>query len=129
MESFTIGKKMSLKILVIDDSQVERDNLKGILSSKGYAVVTAEDGESGAEMAVVESPDLIFLDVVMPKKDGFKTCRLIKKNDATKDIPIVMVTSKAQKADKVMSQLQGAVDHIAKPYTDEEILDVVSKLG
>ena len=120
---------MSLKILVIDDSQVDRDNLTGILSSKGYSVVTANDGESGAEKAISESPDLIFLDVVMPNKDGFKTCRQIKKNDVTKDIPIVMVTSKAQKADKVMSQLQGAVDHIAKPFTNEEILEVVSKLG
>jgi len=76
-----------------------------------------------------ESPDLIFLDVVMPNKDGYQTCRALKKGATTKDIPVVMVTSKDQKADKVMSQLQGAVQHIAKPYTAEEILNVVSQYG
>jgi len=120
---------MSLKILVIDDSSVDRNNMKDILSAKGYAVISAEDGEAGFEMATKESPDLIFLDVIMPKKDGYQTCRLIKKSDETKDIPVVMVTSKDQKADKVMSQLQGAVGHIGKPYSEEDILEVVSKFG
>jgi len=118
---------MSLKILVIDDSAVDRDNLKDILQSKGYSVVTANDGVEGEEAAIKETPDLIFLDVVMPNQDGFKTCRAIKKKDATKDIPVVLVTSKDQKADQVMGQLQGAAGHIAKPYTPEDIMNVVAQ--
>ena len=120
---------MSLKVLVIDDSQVDRDNLKGILATKGYAVVTANDGEEGVQVAASEGPDLIFCDVVMPKKDGFQTCRLLKKHAETKDIPVVLVTSKDEKADIVMGQLQGAEGHIGKPYTEDDILNVVSKYG
>jgi len=118
---------MSLKILVIDDSPVDRDNLRGLLAVKGYAVLSADDGEEGIQTAEKEQPDLIFLDVVMPKKNGYQTCRSIKKNDATKNIPVVMVTSKAEKADLIMSQLQGAVGHVAKPYTQDEIYDVIAK--
>lgn len=120
---------MSHKILVIDDSTIERDNLKNILSGKGYAVVLAENGEQGIELANKEKPDLIFLDVVMPGKSGFEICRAIKKQDGIKDIPVVMVTSKSQKADKVMSELQGAASHIGKPYEDHEVLDAVAKFG
>lgn len=120
---------MSLKVLVIDDTAVDRDNLKNLLQSKGYSVLTADEGAAGIEMAKQENPDLVLLDVVMPGKSGFEICRAMKKDGAIKDIPVVMVTSKNQKADKVMSELQGAAGHIGKPFQANDVLDVVAKFG
>lgn len=118
---------MSIKVLVVDDAAVERDNLKAILSGKGYSVLTASNATDGIEMASNEKPDLIFLDVVMPGKSGYEACRAIKKSPETKDIPIILVTSKNQKADQVMGELQGASGHIGKPYSDDEIISAISK--
>lgn len=118
---------MSKKILIVDDASVERDNLKSILSSRGYVVVTATNAADGIEMAKKEMPDMIFLDVVMPGKSGFEACRAIKKAPETKDIPVYLVTSKNQKADHVMGELQGASGHIGKPYSEDQILSAVSQ--
>ncbi len=120
---------MSLKILIVDDSATDRDSLKTILSNKGYSIIEAHDGTTGIEAANKEKPDLIFLDVVMPGKSGYETCRAIKKDANTKAIPVIMVTSKNEKVDKVMGELQGASGHIGKPATEAEILAAVSQFG
>ncbi len=120
---------MSLKILIVDDSSTDRDNLRTILSNKGYAVIEAHDGLTGIEVANKEQPDLIFLDVVMPGKSGYEICRAIKKDARTKAIPVILVTSKNEKVDKVMGELQGASGHIGKPATEAEILAAVSNYG
>ena len=111
------------KILVVDDSSTELANIKTILTQAGYVVVTASSGKESIEKAKTEQPSIIFLDIVMPEMDGYEACRSLVQDPATKNIPIVFVSSKAQKVDKVWGQLQGAKGHIAKPYTADQIID------
>ena len=119
---------MSLKILVVDDAASDRDNITSILKEKGYSVLTANNADEGIEKAGSEKPDLIFLDVVMPGKSGYEACRAIKKNPETKDIKVFFVTSKNQKADVIMGEMQGAAGHIGKPFDNNEIEKAVSSV-
>jgi len=108
-------------VLVVDDSMIERTNLSQILSSAGMRVLTAASGVEALEIAGKEHPDLIFLDIMMDEMDGFQTCRKLSKGASTKDIPVVMVSSKTNKADKVWATEQGARGYITKPYTSDDI--------
>lgn len=115
------------KVLVCDDSKADRENLVKIVSGFGCAVISATCGKDAVNQAVSEQPDLIFLDVVMPDMDGFETCRSLQKDPSTKNIPIIFVTSKGQKADRVWAQLQGGKDLVAKPYSSDEIVAQLNK--
>jgi len=117
------------KVLVVDDSSVLLQNLTEIVSNAGYQVSTANSGEKAIEVAQQQSPDLIFLDIVMPDMDGYEACRELQNNEDTKDIPIVFVTSKNQKADKAWALMQGGKGYITKPYTSEQILDQIEALN
>ena len=116
------------KVLVVDDSPTDLTNIKNIISDAGYIVFTASNGQEAVHKAKVEKPDLIFLDIVMPDHDGFSTCRELNQDRDTKDIPVVFVTSKNQKADRVWAQMQGAKGYITKPYTANEIVDQLKSL-
>ncbi|MGB0468652.1 MAG: response regulator [Pontibacterium sp.] len=116
------------KILVVEDDAVQQQRICTLLSSVDAEIVLASDGKQGVLKAQEEKPDLIFMDVVMPEVDGFAACRQITSDAATKDIPVVIVSSKNQEADKVWAQLQGATAVVGKPYQDEEILEQVSTL-
>ena len=107
------------KVMVVDDSPTDLENLK---SNEGYNVITATSGHDALEKAKTHKPDLIFLDVVMDDKDGFDVCRSIHKDGETKDIPVIFVTSKNQKADRVWAELQGGKGLIGKPYTKQQIV-------
>ena len=120
---------MAKKVLVVDDSIADLANIKGVLSDAGCLVITAMDGNEAITKAKAEQPTIIFLDVVMPGMDGYETCRLLSQDPATKSIPVVFVTSKGQKADKVWGELQGAKGHLAKPYTADQVIDQLKKLG
>lgn len=111
------------KALVVDDSIAELANIKAILVDAGYLVVTASSGKESVEKAKSEKPSIIFLDIVMPEMDGYEACRNLSQDPATKNIPIVFVSSKGQKADRVWGQLQGAKGYVAKPYTADQIID------
>lgn len=111
------------KALVVDDSSAELANIKSILIDAGYMVVTASNGKEALEKAKAEKPSIIFLDIVMPDMDGYEACRQLTHDAATKDIPVVFVSSKAQKADRVWGQMQGAKGYVAKPYTADQIID------
>jgi len=111
------------KALVVDDSPADLANIKSILADAGCAVVTASNGKEALEKAKTEKPAIIFLDIVMPDMDGYEACRLLAEDPATKGIPIVFVTSKGQKADKVWGQMQGAKAHIVKPVSPDQIVD------
>ena len=111
------------KVMVVDDSIAELANIKAILQDAGYIVVTAASGKESLEKARTEQPSIIFLDIVMPEMDGYEACRTLSQDPATKNIPIVLVTSKAQKADRIWGQLQGAKGHVCKPYTADQIID------
>lgn len=117
------------KALVVDDSAADLANIKSILGDAGCMVVTATSGREAVDKARSEHPAVIFMDVVMPDMDGYEACRLLSQDGATKDIPVVFVTSKGQKADKVWGELQGAKGHVAKPYTADQIVDQLKMLG
>jgi twitching motility two-component system response regulator PilH len=120
---------MAKKALVVDDSAADLANIKSILSDAGCIVVTATGGAQAVTLAKTEKPAIIFLDVVMPDMDGYEACRLLAADDATKFIPVVFVTSKGQKADKVWGELQGAKGHVSKPYTADQIIDQLKSLA
>jgi twitching motility two-component system response regulator PilH len=117
------------KIMVVDDSPTERFFLSGLLSKQGYQVVTAESGEEAITKAKQEKPDLILMDVVMPGLNGFQATRAITKDDETKDIPVIMCTTKGQETDKVWGMRQGAKDYIVKPVNQDELLKKITALG
>ena len=115
------------KILVVDDSPTSRQILTNSLDGQGYNIVTACDGEEALQKAVTEHPDVILLDVVMPGKNGFQVCRQLKTDEATKDIKIILVTSKSQKTDRFWGLKQGADEYITKPFEETELLQSVAK--
>ena len=110
------------KVLVVDDSSPDLANIKNIVSEAGYNVITATSGVEAIEKARTQMPDLILMDIVMEETDGYEACRKLTKDDDTKDIPVVFVSSKNQKADRVWAELQGGKGLIGKPYTADDIV-------
>jgi len=128
--TFIEGKPMAInKVLLVDDSPTDLANIRNIVADAGYSVLTASSGNEAIEVAINEMPDLIFMDIVMEGADGYDACREITQNGNTKNIPVVFVTSKNQKADRVWAELQGGKAFITKPYTPEQILDQISNLN
>lgn len=111
------------KVLVVDDSPTDLTNIKSIVTEAGCIVVTAADGKEAIEKAKTEKPDLIFMDIIMPDMDGYAACRLLNSESDTRNIPVVFVTSKKQKADRLWAQMQGGKAFITKPYTADVIID------
>ena len=116
------------KILVVDDIQLNRKLQKTYLESVGYQVVLAQDGVEALQRIGEESPDLILLDIMMPKMNGFEVCRRLKKSDSTRFIPIIMVTALNEIEDKVKGIEAGADDFISKPFNKLELLARVKSL-
>ncbi len=115
------------KILVAEDSTTDIKFIESILGDKGHQLIVVRDGEE-AEQKIKEQPfDIIILDVVMPKKNGFQICRWIKKDEKLRKTPVIMVTSKNQAADKVWGRQQGADIYLTKPYEPTELLFAVNK--
>ncbi len=114
------------KILIVDDSAADLENLKSILTKANYNVITADSGEKAIQLAHMEKPNVILLDIVMEGTDGYRACREITQAEDTKDIPILFVSSKNQKADAMWARKQGGKALISKPYTEEQIIDQVS---
>lgn len=110
---------VSAKILVVDDEQPIADILKFTLEKEGYEVIIAYDGEEAIRLALNESPDLILLDIMLPKRDGMDVCRTIRQKA---DMPIVMLTAKDSEVDKVVGLELGADDYVTKPYSSRELL-------
>ncbi|MCK6601174.1 MAG: response regulator [Bacteroidetes bacterium] len=114
-------------ILVIDDSMVDRQIIANALTGAGHKVTEAADGEDGEKKAISLQPDVIVLDVIMPRKNGFEVCRTLKNTPETSAIPVIMLTSKNQDSDKFWGMKQGAVEYITKPFADEALQNVVKK--
>ena len=118
------------RILVVDDSPTHRQLITKPLKDYGYQIVVAKDGEEALEKVNYERPDLIVLDVIMPKKNGFQVCRQLKAAATTKDIKIIILTSKDQVSDRFWGLRQGADEYLTKPFDDQELLaNVVKFLG
>ena len=111
------------KILIVDDSPTDLSNLAGILKATGCTILTANNGKEAIATAKSEKPDIIFMDIVMDEMDGYEATRTITNDSATKSIPVIFVSSKKQKADRVWAKMQGAKDLVSKPYTPDQILD------
>jgi len=109
-------------ILIVDDSATETQVMKGLLQKAGFDVITADDGESGLELAREAHPDAIIMDVVMPGVNGFQATRRLSRDPETKEIPVVFVTSKNQPTDKVWGMRQGAIGYITKPFEGDELV-------
>jgi CheY-like chemotaxis protein len=116
------------KILVVDDSPTDLRLVTSPLQEQGYQVVVAVDGEEALEKALREHPDVILMDVVLPKKNGFQVCRELKTSPQTRDIKILMVTSKSHASDRYWGLKQGADAYLTKPFEDDRLLENVSQL-
>ena len=119
---------MTSSILVVEDSQVDRLRLVKLLDAAGYSVRTAANGLEAIAQVQHQPPALILMDVNMPKMDGFAATRALRGGAQTKDIPVVLVTAKDQKADKAWGQMLGAKGYITKPFADEVLLQQVRAL-
>lgn len=109
-------------LLIVDDNPANLEVLFDCLDDAGFEVVVAKDGESTLQKVAQEPPDLILLDVMMPGIDGFETCRRLKANPDSKDIPVIFMTALSDTVDKVTGLSLGAVDYITKPFQQEEVL-------
>ncbi len=114
------------KILIVDDEQDIVETLKFMLEAQGYECHCAYDGEQGLNMAKELIPDLIILDVMMPKINGYKISRLLKYDNKYKDIPIIMITARSQDGDKLIGEETGVNEYITKPF---EIDFVISRIN
>ncbi len=119
---------MAQKILVVDDSPTELTLMSAPLREAGYWVVTAVDGEDAISKVVSENPDLVVLDVVMPKKNGFQVCREIRTKLGREKLPVIMLTTKSEASDKFWGLKQGANEYMSKPFRGDELLATVKRL-
>jgi twitching motility two-component system response regulator PilH len=115
------------KILVVDDSPSELLLMRSALEGQGWDILTAADGDQALLQVSEQHPDLIVLDVLLPKKNGFQVCRQLKQNAATKGIKIIMVTSKTQDSDRFWGLKQGADEYITKPFQPQQLLASVER--
>ncbi len=115
------------KILIVDDEQDIVESLSFMLQAKGYETICAYDGEEGLKLAKEAAPDLIMLDVMMPKINGYKICRLLKYDAKYKNIPIIMLTARSQESDKTIGEETGADEYITKPFEFNDVLEVMQK--
>jgi twitching motility two-component system response regulator PilG len=114
-----------LKVVLIDDSNTIRRSGEIFLSQAGCKVILAEDGFDGLSKVVDNQPDMIFIDVMMPKLDGYQTCALIKRHPQFKNIPVVMLTSKDTLFDYARGKLVGADQYLIKPFSKKSLIETV----
>jgi DNA-binding response OmpR family regulator len=116
------------KILIVDDSSTILMMEKYILRNDPYDLITASNGEEAVRMAASEQPDLVLLDVIMPRMGGFEACRLIRDNEATKHIPIIMVTTRGEATNVETGWVSGCTDYVTKPINAVELLAKVRSI-
>ncbi len=114
-----------VKVMVIDDSKTIRRTAETLLKKSGCTVITAIDGFAALALITDHKPDIIFVDVMMPRLDGYQTCALIKHNHIFKKTPVVMLTSKDGLFDRARGRIVGSDQYLTKPFTKGELLDAV----
>ena len=118
---------MAKTILIVEDDPRQMRLIRDMLKVSGYKTIKATDGEKGVELAKAKKPDLILMDIMMPKMDGYTACREIKLDKATRVIPVVMVTSLDYPLNKELGKDVGADGYITKPFGRQELLDVIHR--
>lgn len=116
-----------IKVMIIDDSNTIRKSAEIFLRPSGCEVLLAEDGFEAMSKIVDNQPDIIFIDIVMPRLDGYQACMLIKKNPIYQSIPVIMLSSKDGLFDKAKGRIAGADDYLTKPFTAEGLLNIIHK--
>ncbi|MCP3668797.1 MAG: response regulator [Gammaproteobacteria bacterium] len=116
-----------LKVMVIDDSKTIRRTAESLLKKAGCEVLTATDGFEALSIIADSHPDLIFVDIMMPRLDGYQTCALIKNNTNFKDTPVIMLSSKDGLFDRARGRIVGSEQYLTKPFTKDELLGAIKK--
>lgn len=116
-----------LKIMVVDDSKTIRRTAESLLKKAGCEVLTAIDGFEALAMVADHHPDVIFVDIMMPRLDGYQTCSLIKRNEVYRDIPVIMLSSKDGLFDRARGRIVGSEQYLTKPFTRDELLDAIRR--
>ena len=119
---------MSKKILIVDDEEDIAFSIARRLTASGYEAICAEDGAEGLRRAQTENPDLIILDLMLPKMDGFKVCRLLKFDERYKRIPIIMLSARSQQEDIALGRETGAEFYMTKPFNSGALLEKIKEL-
>lgn len=116
-----------VKVMIVDDSNTIRRSAELFLKQVGYTVILVENGFEALTSVFDTRPDIIFVDIMMPRLDGYQTCQLIKKNEDFKDVPIVMLSSKDGLFDKARGRIVGSNEYLTKPFSKEGLLEAVRK--
>jgi twitching motility two-component system response regulator PilG len=124
-EKLTSDQLSKIKVMVIDDSNTIRRSAEIFLKSSGCQVILAEDGFDALAKISNEHPDLIFVDIMMPRLDGYQTCSLIKRNARYKTTPVIMLSSKDGLFDRARGRMVGSDQYLTKPFTQETLLEAV----
>ena len=118
---------MGIKVMIIDDSNTIRRTAEALLKKAGYEVLTAADGFEAMSIITDNRPDIIFVDIMMPRLDGYQTCRLIKNNKQFKATPVIMLSSKDGLFDRARGRIAGSQEHVNKPFTQEGLINVINR--
>ena len=116
-----------LKVMVIDDSKTIRRTAETLLKKEGCEVISVDNGYEALSKISDLNPDIIFVDIMMPRLDGYKTCALIKMNSEYRSTPVIMLSSKDGLFDKAKGKVVGAEQYLTKPFTKEELIDAINK--
>jgi len=120
-----VSDKENTTILIIDDSKTIRRTAETILSKEGFDVFTATDGFDALSKVADHNPDIIFVDIMMPRLDGYQTCALIKHNKQYKHTPVIMLSSKDGLFDRARGKIVGSQQYLTKPFTKDELLTAI----
>ena len=118
---------MAIKVMIIDDSNTIRRTAESYLKQAGYDVYTAADGFEAMSLITDHEPDIIFVDIMMPRLDGYQTCQLIKNNRKYKGTPVIMLSSKDGLFDRARGKVAGSQEHVNKPFTQEDLIEVINR--
>lgn len=118
---------MPLRVMVIDDSKTIRRTAETLLKREGCEVITANDGFEALAKIAEFHPDIIFVDIMMPRLDGYQTCALIKQNGTFRKTPVIMLSSKDSIFDKARGRIVGSEEYLTKPFTRDDLLNTIKK--
>lgn len=121
------GNLAGLKVVVVDDSKTIRRSAETLLKKEGCEVVTATDGFEALAKIADHRPDIIFVDIMMPRLDGYQTCALIKRNQNFRKTPVIMLSSKDGLFDRARGRIVGSEQYLTKPFTREDLLDAIKR--